>query len=143
MNTHCAECGAQLAEGSSCADLFHQMLYWENEEPARGEVHHLMVLCYHLQHPSLYSAEGLAVSRRLLADFVERGLNPAEVRLQNRNAVDSGQRDWSITARPGNQGAYEKPIAWSMTAADVVDGGADAYLYNVRAWAEEAFRDLS
>lgn len=119
------------------------MLYWENEEPARGEVHHLMVLCYHLQHPSLYSTEGLAVSRRLLADFVERGLNPAEVRLKHRNAVDSGQREWSITARSGNQGTYEKPITWTMTAADVVAGGADAYLFNVRGWAEATFRDLS
>jgi hypothetical protein len=119
------------------------MLYWENEDPARGNVHHLMVLCYHLQHPTLYSTEGLVVARRLLADFVERGLNPAEVRLKNRNSVDSGQRNWSITARPGNQGAYEKPIIWTMTAADVVAGGADAYMDNVRAWAEAVFRDLS
>lgn len=111
------------------------MLFWENEDPARGEVHHLMVLCYHLQHPSLYSAEGLAVGRQLLTDFVERGLSPEEVRRDNRERVDSGKRGWSITARPGNHGAYERSIVWTMTAGDVVAGGAEAYCENVRAWA--------
>jgi hypothetical protein len=131
----CPECGATWVEGQTCQDYFHQMLFWENEDPARGEVHHLMVLCYHLQHPSLYSVEGLAYSRGLLADFVERGLNTEEVRRRNRQQVASDNRPWSITARPGNQGHYEQPPVWTLTAEDVVDGGPDAYQSNVRQWA--------
>jgi hypothetical protein len=119
------------------------MLFWENEDPARGEVHHLMVLCYHLQHPSLYSAEGLRYARQLLADFVAGGLSPEEARRRNREAVDSGQRDWSITARPGDRGAYERPIVWAMTAGDVVAGGAEDYCKNVREWAIDVSQRLN
>jgi hypothetical protein len=133
--TICPACGATHEDGRTCQDDFHQFLFWENEEPARGVVHHLMVLCYHLQHPSLYSREGLAYSRALLADFVERDVSPEEARRRNREVVDSGRRDWSVTARPGNQGAYEQPVQWTMTAADVVAGGANLYVENVKSWA--------
>lgn len=131
----CAECGATHVDGQTCRDDFHQMLFWENEDPARGEVHHLMVLSYHLQHPSLYSREGLAYARALLAEFVENELSPPEARQRNREAVNSGKREWSVTARPGNQGVYERPMRWTMTAADVVAGSAERYIENVRTWA--------
>ena len=136
MATVCPECGAVLADGRTCADDFHQLLFWENERPELGEVHHLLVLCYHLQHPSLYSAEGLAHARQLLAGFVEGDVSPQEARRRQRAAVDSGGRDWSITARPGNHGSYGRPVAWTITARDVVRGGIDNYQTNVQAWAK-------
>lgn len=135
VQTICPECGALHVDNRTCQDDFHQMLFWENEVPALGVVHHLMVLCYHLQHPSLYSREGLAHARGLLADFVAEGLSPTEARQHNRASVHSGKRDWSITARPGNEGAYERPMRWTMTAADVVAGGSEAYTDNVKTWA--------
>ncbi len=140
--TICNECGATHVDERTCPDDFHQLLYWENEEPARGVVHHLMVLSYHLQHPSLYSREGLAYSRALLADFVGKGLSPQEARRRNREGVNSGKRDWSVTARPGDEGAYERPMRWTMTAADVVAGGANAYIENVRYWALTVYQTL-
>lgn len=75
----CPECGAAWVGQKMCQDDFHQMLFWEAENPAYGEVHHLMVLCYHLQHPSLYSPEGLTEARKLLAEFVEREIGRAHV----------------------------------------------------------------
>ncbi len=75
--SRCPDCGAAHATGVTCQDDFHQMLFWEAEEPARGEVHHLMVLCYHLQHPGLYSPAGLQHALGLLEDFVVRGQSPA------------------------------------------------------------------
>lgn len=143
MNQKCDECGAPWNKGQTCQDYFHQMLFWENEDPARGEVHHLMVLSYHLQHPSLYSAEGLAHARGLLADFVERGLSAAEVRRRNRETVASGNREWSISARPGNRGAYERPVEWTMTVAEVVAGGAENYCDNVKAWARMIYEAIA
>lgn len=143
MGFQCPECGAATAEGRTCREYFDQMLYWENEDPSRDEVHHLMVLCYYLQHPSLYSAEGLAHGRELLADFVARGLTPQEVRRKNREQVASGSRAWSITARPDNTGAYERRIVWTMTAADVVAGGPAEYVENVRQWAEVTHHNIS
>ena len=54
----CPECGAAWKAEESCETYFHQMLFWEAEHPAYGaEVHHLLVLCYYLQHPSLYSPD--------------------------------------------------------------------------------------
>lgn len=55
----CAACGALHFADATCQDDFYQMLYWESELMAESvdlmETHFLMVACYHLQHPHLYS----------------------------------------------------------------------------------------
>ena len=81
--------------------------------------------------------------RKPAPNFIERGLSPADVRRRNREQVASGNRSWSVTARPGNQGAYERPVVWTMTAADIVEGGAEAYCANVRAWARAVYEALA
>lgn len=136
MSRTCLECGTPWEAGQTCEDHFHQMLFWEAENPRYGaEVHHLMVLCYHLQHPGLYSPDGLNEARRLLVEFVEHGASPVEARKRNRARVDSSQRDWKIKGTAASHGAYDQPMPWTMTAADVVAGGPDHYCDNVRAWA--------
>ena len=142
VDNTCPACGANLPGGLTCEDCFHQMLFWENEEPLLGEVHHLMVLCYHLQHPHLYSQEGLANAAGLLIDFVERGLDPAEVRSRSRERVASDKRLWSVSARPGNRGSYAGRPAWTFTVADVVAGGPSHYIRNVRFWARSTLTAL-
>ena len=140
---HCPECGADWSGEQTCETYFHQMLFWEAEYPAFGaEVHHLTVLCYHLQHPSLFSSDGLKEARRLLLEFVERGAAPAAVRQQNRTRVDSGRRDWKIKATATSQGSYDRTIPWPLTAADVVAAGSDHYCDNVRAWAQAIVETL-
>lgn len=138
----CPECGTIWLEGKTCQDHFYQMLFWEAEQPELGEVHHLMVLCYHLQHPSLYAPEGLTYARQLLADFVERGLSTSEVRARAAPQVDSGKRQWKIKAKPGLSGAYPSPVEWKMTAADVIAGDMENYCENVRAWANSVYETL-
>jgi len=113
------------------------MLFWDAEKPAYGaEAHHLMVLCDYLQHPNLYSPAGPNEARRLLVEFVEHGVSPAEVRKRNRAQVDSSQRAWKITATATSHGSYHRGRAWSMTAADIVASGADCYCDRVRQWAQ-------
>ena len=138
----CPECQAALHEAETCQEYFHQMLYWENENPDYGDVHHLTVLCYYLQHPSSYSQEGLAVARQLLFDFLENGLSPAQVRQQNRFSVDSGKRAWKVKATDDSSGAYERPVLWTMTAADVVKAGRGHYQASIRAWAQSVHAAL-
>jgi hypothetical protein len=134
---HCPECGTSWINAPTCEEHFHQMLFWEAEYPAYGaEVHHLMVLCYHLQHPNLYSPEGLTEARRLLVEFAEHGASPAEVRQHNQKRMDSSQRDWKTKATATSHGSYDPPIHWTMTAADVVAGGIDHYCNNVCRWAK-------
>ena len=138
----CPECGAPWPPGQACPDAFSQMLAWENEDPRNGAVHHLMVLCYHLQHPSLYSPDGLRYALGLLVDFTERGLSTEEVRRRSRTQVDSGRRAWKVTARPGEAGAYRRQPAWSMTAADILAGGMEQYLASVERWSRAVLADL-
>src|SRR5215210_7893546 len=96
----CPECGAAWEGGKTCQDDFHQMLYWESEDPSLWEVHHLMVLCYHLQHPSLYSPAGLNWAKDTLVEFVEQSASTEEVRRHNRTNLDSGNRKWKIKGTP-------------------------------------------
>ncbi|MBX3063421.1 MAG: hypothetical protein KF726_10630 [Anaerolineae bacterium] len=131
----CPECGASWQDGLTCQDYFYQMLYWENEYPGHGVVHHLLVLCYHLQHPRLYSAEIMPGVLKMLYDFVEGGVSPQEMRRSMRARVDSGKRDFKITARADSQGSYSHPVHWTMRAGDVVARGADEYIASVNLWA--------
>jgi hypothetical protein len=138
----CAECGAAWADDKSCQDYFHQMLYWETENPGYGEVHHLMVLCYYLQHPSLYSQEGLEKAKQLLFDFVEVGIGPQDARRRGQAQVNSQNRKWKIRATVNSKGVYKTAVPWSITAKDVVDRGMNNYCESVRNWADTTFRTL-
>src|SRR5690349_20913938 len=142
MSQECPECGAEWKDSKTCEDDFHQMLFWEAENPAIGVVHHLMVLCYHLQHPSLYSPEGLNEGKNLLIAFVQDGVSTEEMRRRNKNRVDSGKRDWKIKEMATSKGAYANPFTWAMRAADVIAGGPDGYIENVRKWAQLALETL-
>jgi hypothetical protein len=129
-------------DDTTCETHFHQMLYWEWEDMARGVVHHLMVLGYHLQHPHLYSPQTLQDGMHMLAQFLEEGVSPQQMRQQLRSTVDSGTRMYTIIARPGHSGAYTHPVNWRMTAADVVVAGADTYIESVQRWASVILDDL-
>jgi hypothetical protein len=110
------------------------MLAWDLENPD-FDVHHLTVLCYYLQHPGLYSPEGLEGAKQLLADFLEGGITPQKVRQRERSRMDSSKRTWKIKGTLTVRGAYRHPVLWSITAADVTAGGVDNYCDQVRAWA--------
>ncbi len=139
----CPECGADWQDGSTCQDDYNQMAVWEFEDMQNyGQVHHLMVLCFHLQHPSRYSPDGLRSAQKLLAEFVEGGFSPQEARRRDREKLDSGKRTWKIKSRAGLVGSYQQPVHWKMTAADVVARGASAYTASVREWAETVLAEL-
>ncbi len=143
METHnrCPECGAAWQDDQTCQDHFHQLLAWEAEYPSKTlAAHHFLVLCYYLQHPHLYSPQGLKEAKKLLAAFVEQGVMPDEVR--RRAEVDSSKRTWKITGTPTSYGAYAHPIQWPITIVDVRAAGVDAYIDNVRAWARSMYEAL-
>ncbi len=143
METHCPECGAIWNDAQTCQDHFYQMGYWEMADlPHLGVVHHLMVLSYHLQHPSLYSPDGLTYAKGLLVDFVARGITPQQARQQRRDQVDSGQRTFKIVGTPELHGRYDPPVAWTLTTTDVIAGGTDHYVENVTAWAQSIYDSL-
>lgn len=130
----CPACGAANADGRTCEDLFHQMLFWENEYPQHTlAVHHILVASYYIQHPHLYSPEGLQFSISLLAEFVAGVEGQAKGR-QIRAAVQSGVRTFKIKGTPESHGSYPVPIAWTLYAHDVTDALIEGYDAAVRAW---------
>lgn len=143
----CPECGAAWTGDVKCLDHFYQMGLWEweifHERGPIPEIHYLMVLSYHLQHPSLYSPEALRWGMRRLAEYVEKGVGPEEVRRRQRLAVDSGKRAYKVRGTPESHGTYKYPVKWTMTAADVIAGGVDRYCDNVKAWAVAVYQALA
>ncbi len=142
MSAICPECGATWQDGRTCTDCFHRMLAWEFTDQEAGSVHHLTVLCYHLQHPSLYSPEGLAYALKLLVEFVEHGQTPQAVRRQNRAAVSNARRGWTFKGSSQAHGAYARAPRWTVTAPDVVADGLTGYPARVRAWARSVAEAL-
>lgn len=139
---NCPECGAPHTSDSTCETDFHQMLFWEREDSSRWEVHHLTVLCYHLQHPHLYSEDGLTNGIGLLTAFVRDGIPSSEIRRTSKDKINSKHRAWKITARPDSKGAYAHPVTWTIRAADVVAHGAERYVKSVREWAQSVYDSI-
>jgi hypothetical protein len=138
---HCPECGADGSDGQTCADHFNTLGFWEMDHGLL-EVHHLLVLCFHLQHPSRYSPDGLAAAKKLLVIFLEEEQTPQGVRKRLGKTVDSSQRRYKITGTPDSYGRYAHPVPWKLTVADVVRAGMDQYYDSVRAWADSILTAL-
>jgi hypothetical protein len=139
--SHCPDCGAVVPAGETCIDSFHMMGYWELEY-LLYDVHHLMVVCYYLQHPHLYSPEGLESVKTMLVQFVEGDVTPQEMRKRNSKIVDSSVRKYKIAGTPESHGQYAHLVQWTITAADVVAAGMDRYYESVRAWAQSVLQAL-
>lgn len=110
------------------------MGFWELDHQLY-DVHHLMVLCYYLQHPHSLSQEWLIGAKQQLIDFLENGATPQQMRQQIASKVNSGNRDFTIRATPDSTAKYENPIIWEITAKDVVAAGLDQYYVSVQQWA--------
>ena len=127
--------------GTTCEADFHSLLGWEHERPEFLAVHHLTVLAYHLQHPHLYSPEGLVYAQRLLADFLV-GLTPTAARARHGAGLDSGKRSWRVKGTNESHGIYAPRPEWTMAAADVLTAGIDEYLERAEQWARTVHTSL-
>lgn len=126
----CPLCGAVSTDGRTCEEQFHAFLFLESQYmEAAAQVHHLMVASYMLQH-NAYSDEGRAGVIGLMEDWLERGITPQQSRQQQRDRVNSGNRNWKIT---GTSSAHF--TSWPMTAMDVNSDDPAQYVKDVEAWA--------
>ena len=133
----CPDCGALVAEGGSCRELFDQLLAHEYESPQSfGAVHHLTVAAYFLQPPRGYSRGAIDMWRIIVDESLDGVSTPADFLQRARGQVGGGVR----VREPGADPPPDWPTAWPVTVADVVaaDGetpDADAYAERVRQWA--------
>ena len=140
----CTECGASLIAGQSCRDSFNQMLAWDFQDPiGAGQLHHLTVLCYNLQHPSVYSPEALEEAKQVLTDFIVNNVSAKQMLAKQRQNFSSKNRDWKIQGTSERFGSYQQKINWTMTAADVVMLGISSYSDSVLKWAKSISMDLN
>jgi len=93
------ECGAKATPEVNCETFFNECLAQEFVDPGFGEVHHLTVAAYMLQHSSRLSETGWLATRHLLREFLVENKSPSQIRKQDTNIVDSGKRKWKITSR--------------------------------------------
>lgn len=136
----CPDCGASWDE-QKCIDHFHMMGFWELDHQLLDK-HHLMVLCYNLQHPHIYSPQTLVDAKLMLRDFLETEISPQQMRQKIRQQVNSNTRQHKITGTPDAYGQYPQPILWTMTCADVIANGMENYYASIDAWAESVLQSL-
>jgi len=136
MNHHCPECSASWEPGATCQDHFHACLALEYEHPESfGAVHHLLVICYMLQH-NAYSAHAWLDARQMLAGFVGGTLSPYQIRRKNRLLK---QNPGSISRGPGL--AEFQQIMWRCTIKSIRLSDPAVYCEDIRAWAVSVLAD--
>lgn len=141
----CSECGANLTgTDKTCRMILDEMVLWDFEDYLEaGHVHLLTLLCYNLQHPSLYSRNGLEYGKGILVNTLAGDLATPDDRAR-RDAITSAldMRTLTIGASPEDTAAYIYPVAWSVTVSDVAAGGSQGYADRVRAWGRSIFTVL-
>ncbi len=134
----CPECGAILRDGRSCQEQFEALLVLEYENPqSAANVHHLMVMCYMLQH-NRYSDEAAWMVVAGLEACLDRGVSPSELLRQNRRVTDSRVRQWKVTGST----TFTRHIEWPLTIMDVSSVDADAYCEKVTEWAHSVLETI-
>jgi len=139
----CPECGAPLENVTECREYLNEMVKWDFEDfIGVGQIHHLTVLSYYLQHPSVYSAKGLENAKESLVEFSKHPVSYSEHGKYDRKHLGSDVRSWKITGTPEDHGQYATKPEWTMLASDVVRAGLGSYVPNVSAWSESILEAL-
>jgi hypothetical protein len=130
----CTECGAL---GGLCREKFDSMIAFEFEDPVVFDaVHHITVICFNLQHSSMFSDESLSWMRSTARAIVEEGLSPIELRERSRKMFSGKVKVLRNTPKTPSK------IAWSMTVLDIRTDNSDAYIKDVTTWAKSILKDM-
>ncbi|HMX19672.1 MAG TPA: DUF5946 family protein [Anaerolineales bacterium] len=132
--TACPECGA-----TNCESRFHEFLALEFSNAAYGNVHHLTVAAYMLQHSSKLTREGWRYERELLRAFLVENKTPAFIRRQNRDRVDDSKRTFKIKSKDGSP--FINRFAWTKTILNVRAENAEVYCADITTWAGAVLKD--
>jgi hypothetical protein len=144
MTENCDECGAPLLNGPLCQDNFHALLVLEGQvEGAPGSLTHFYtVACYVLQHPVSmnYTVDAFEGLKESLLDAIEGRATLVDLRRRTRRAAEGATR---ILRREGDPLPESSAGKWQLTVADMLLGGADAYVENAMGWARSIANTVS
>jgi len=141
----CPECGGLLPEGATCDDLLVLVSQWEQDDfVVRGADHHLLVLCWQLQHPARFTDASLEWARRGLTAVIREGASADDLR--SEAPASSGGAPTAPpplraqdVRRDGNViHLGQRP----STLPDVVAEGPDALPGSIRSWAAAVLERL-
>jgi hypothetical protein len=139
MSQKCPQCSGEFPPDEQCRDRFDLCMAMEFENPTTyGAVHHLTVACYMFQH-NAYSRDAWLEVRKMIAQFIQGGITPAEMRKQNRSRFSSRHRTWRVT-KGANLSEFDA-IVWSRTIADVRLDNPATYCADVELWAISVLAD--
>ena len=137
--TICPECGAESTPEMNCETVFNDCLAHEFVDPDFGEIHHLTIAAYMLQHSSRLSDLGWLATRQLLREFLIEKKSPSQIKKQNKNIVDSGKRNWKIRSSDGL--AFIDRRVWTKTILDINLYNSAYYRDTIIAWASTVLTD--
>ena len=141
MALACNDCGAELAEGKSCEDYFHELLAVESQVPgSAGELPHFFaVASYNLQHPSAFMPAALTELRRTLADILAGRAKMDDARIRARQGAEGSTpvlRPAGLDLSSHDDALLANwPSQWPMTVRDVCGVPPEQYVERVRLWA--------
>lgn len=139
MSDKCPQCGAALQSEMQCLERFERCLTKDYEQPATfGAVHHLIVICYMLQH-NAYSRQGWLEAREMLAQFNRQDIPPEALRKRNFRRFDSRHRQWKLVQGP--KIPQVEAIVWTRTILNVRLDTAEAYCSDAKRWATSVLED--
>lgn len=138
----CPACGAELAGGETCLGRFHALLAAEVGSVELRQMHGLMVLTYHLQHPSLtkawFQVAGAETMRRVfgqgehwqgvLLEGHPRGVGrrtAAAIAARRKRAAPAAMPDWVIA----------HPVPDELTVVSINPHAATGQAEQVMCWA--------
>ena len=135
MKMDCPECGAS---DNACESRFHECLALEFQKPGYGDVHHLTVIAYTLQHSGQLTREGRLHQRELLSQFIVENKPPDLLRQQSQD-LDSGKRTFKIKSENGIP--VINKTTWTKTVLDARIENAEEYREDMKAWAKSVLKD--
>lgn len=139
----CLECGALLEAGKTCQEYVNQLITWDFQDfLGVGQVHHLTVLSYNLQHPSIYSEKGLENAKRSLSNFINEPMAYSKHGAEDLKNLASNIRKWKIRSTADSKGLYSVKPDWKMNVVDVEKGGLSNYVKNVKKWSSSILKSL-
>ena len=129
----CQDCGAEWLTGLTCQQKYYECLAAEFSDPAFGQVHHLTVPAYHLQHPGGYSGQGMLSFQNVLSQFLIGNISPETIRKEQQYHLDNKNRNWTFFG--SKPSAFTSQQIWTKSILSVRMEDASLYCSDITAWA--------